>query len=364
MLYNYSFSNRTRDLTDVFLTVVKDEPRFISNFISVGKVNGSKCEWFEDHLCPKAVNVKEIVDGTFCFANDEVKHIAVGTTLVYAGDTALWEVTDVKGGCACFRLAAKNGSELTEETLPKNGGLFYIVSNPEKCTEEKHITNHNNVQSFWKDIILTGRGFLESLWGTIDNQINRQTAVVLADLARDLNRVAIFGRNVLGENGGLYHYATGYGALEIDAKKETISLGIIGCAGQLIIAEGGEPNQILCSPKQASLLAKVHYDRFQILRSDDRRGACVAVLVNELSGRGFTIIADPDIPDTECWVVDSSCFGMAYGEVKDKDNTPDGFDGIRRTVTAELSLEFKNAKQRCCRIKNLQHSSIAQKGNK
>ena len=32
MLYNYSFANRKRDLSDVMATVIKDEPRFISNF--------------------------------------------------------------------------------------------------------------------------------------------------------------------------------------------------------------------------------------------------------------------------------------------------------------------------------------------
>ena len=364
MFYTYSFSNATRCLADIFSSVVKDEPRFISNFRSVGKVNGDKHEWFEDHLCPKAVNVEEIVDGTLYFANDDVKHITIGTTLVYAGDTALWEVTDVQGGCACFRLAAKNGSELTEETMPKNGGIFYIVSSPKEFTEEKYITNHNNIQSFRKDIVLTGSRILESCWGSTDNQVNRQTAIVLSDLARDLNRVAIFGRNVQGESGGLYHYATGDGALEIDAHSAILDSYLVNDAAQMVMAEGGEPNQILCSPGQAGLLAKVYHDRFQILRSDDRRGAYVAVLVNEINGRGLTIIADPDIPDSECWVVDSSCFGMAYGEVKDKDNTLHGFDGIRRTVTAELSLEFKNAKQRCCRIKNLQHSSITLKGNK
>ena len=32
MLYSYSFANRKRDLSDIFSTIIADEPRFISNF--------------------------------------------------------------------------------------------------------------------------------------------------------------------------------------------------------------------------------------------------------------------------------------------------------------------------------------------
>lgn len=36
-----------------------------------------------------------------------------------------------------------------------------------------------------------------------------------------------------------------------------------------------------------------------------------------------------------------------------------GFDGIRRTALGELTFEFKNAKQRCCRIRGLKASAAA-----
>ena len=34
-IYAYSFLNKKRDLSDILSTVVKDEPRFISNFKTV-----------------------------------------------------------------------------------------------------------------------------------------------------------------------------------------------------------------------------------------------------------------------------------------------------------------------------------------
>ena len=103
-------------------------------------------------------------------------------------------------------------------------------------------------------------------------------------------------------------------------------------------------------------------DRISILRSDDRRGAYVAVIVNEINGKGMTIMADPDLPDGDAWLLDTGCFAMASlagRGITDMDATPNGFDGIRRVAIGELTFEFKNVKQRCCRIKNLLASSEA-----
>ena len=86
------------------------------------------------------------------------------------------------------------------------------------------------------------------------------------------------------------------------------------------------------------------------------------MIVNEINGKGLTIMADPDIPDKDAWIVDPAGFGLANLKgraIADEDATPKGFDGIRRTALGELTFEFKNVKQRCCRIKNLMSSTSA-----
>ena len=68
------------------------------------------------------------------------------------------------------------------------------------------------------------------------------------------------------------------------------------------------------------------------------------------------------LPDTDAWVIDPAGFGLANlrgRAICDEDATPKGFDGIRRTALGELTFEFKNVKQRCCRIKNLMTSANA-----
>ena len=55
-------------------------------------------------------------------------------------------------------------------------------------------------------------------------------------------------------------------------------------------------------------------------------------------------------------------FGLANLKgraIADEDATPKGFDGIRRTALGELTFEFRNIRQRCCRVRNLMSSANA-----
>lgn len=73
-------------------------------------------------------------------------------------------------------------------------------------------------------------------------------------------------------------------------------------------------------------------------------------------------MADPDMPDNDAWVLDTGCFAIANlagRGITDMDATPNGFDGIRRVAIGELTFEFRNVRQRCCRIKNLLGSAEA-----
>ncbi|MEA4863121.1 MAG: DUF5309 family protein [Victivallaceae bacterium] len=207
-----------------------------------------------------------------------------------------------------------------------------------------------------------------NVYGGVDNQVNRQTAFALGELARDLNRVARFGRRVeastaaRGEAGGLYCFGTQSGALSVNASGARFDSVMVNDAAQAILSAGGDPVQILCSPGQARVLSNEYKDQLQIVRSDDRRGAYVAVIVNEINGRGMTIMADPDMPDADAWVLDPSGCGLAPLQgrgICDEDATPKGFDGIRRMAIGEITFVFKNARQRICRIQGLQSSAAA-----
>ncbi len=377
MLYSYSFSNRKRDLSDILSTVVKEEPRFISNFKNVPDARMRKHEWLEDQMQGRSITASAIASGVLTVGAADVAKVKAGTLLALENTSALFAVTAVGTSSVTVELAAANGSELTVAALPAGGGVFKVISTPmgegsiNGDGEENYAhsnAEYNTTQIFRKEIVLSGSALAVGVYGSADNQLNRQTAFALADLARDLNRVALFGRRVepapgvKGEAGGLYAFAAGEGGLCIDADSGAIDSFIINDGAQAVLGAGGEPTQILCSPGQARIISNEYRNNLQILRSDDRRGAYVAVIVNDINGKGMTIMADPDMPDTEAWIIDPEGFGLASLQgrgISDEDSTPSGFDGIRRTALGELTFEFRNARQRCCRIKNLMGSAEA-----
>jgi hypothetical protein len=305
----------------------------------------------------------------------DLAKLKAGTLLVVKNDSALFKVT-AKNSATEFtvELAAANGSA---KTAPAQNDVLNIVSTPMSegsnggdGEESYHLsgTAFNYTQIFRKDIIISGTALAIQVHGNVENQINRQTAFALGELARDLNRVALFGRRieptatVRGEGGGLYFFGTQPGALSVNALGNTLDSYLVNDAAQAVIGEGGEPTQILCSPGQARVLSNEYKNRLQIIRADEKRGAYVAVVVNEISGRTMTIMADPDMPDTEAWVNDVAGFGLCSLKgrtITDEDATPKGFDGIKRMALGEITLEFKNAGQRLCRVLNLKPSAQA-----
>ena len=374
MLYSYSFQNKKRDLSDVLSTVIKDEPRFISNFLPAEEATAQKHEWLEDQITGRSVTVTDYSAGIVSVSTADAAKLKKGTLLVPRNDSVLFQVSAVNGTDITVTKVAANGSA-TE--VPAADMVLNLVSTPvaegsvSGEGDETGITGDvqfNTTQIFRKDIILTGSALAVNVFGNVDNQLNRQTAFALGELARDLNRVALFGRRVeasataKGEAGGLYFFGTGSGALEIDAARTGVDSSVINDAAQAVMGAGGDPMQILCSPGQARVLANEYKKQLQILRSDDRRGAYVAVIVNEINGRGMTIMADPDVPDTDIWVLDPAGLGISNLKgraITDTDATPKGFDGIKRMALGELTFVFKNAHQRFCRIKNVLDSISA-----
>lgn len=375
MLFSYSFQNKKRDLSDILVSVVKDSPRFISNFRPVENATQQKHEWLEDQISGRSITAAANNDGVLTVSEADCAKVTAGTLLTFKDDSALFAVKSINSNNIVIELVSTNGSELTTESIPADGGIFQIVSTPVSegsiSGDETGITgniNYNCTQIFRKDIIISGSVMAVNVFGNVDNLLNRQTGFALDELARDLNRVALFGRRVeaapgiKGEAGGLYYFGCGQNAPLIDASAKSLDSFMINDAAQAVLSEGGDPMQILCSPGQARVLSSEYKQNLQILRSDDRRGAYVAQIINEINGRGMVIMADPDVPDTDAWVIDPAGFGLASLQgrsICDEDATPKGFDGIKRMALGELTFEFKNAGQRLCRIKNLQPSSAA-----
>lgn len=194
MLYTYSFQNKKRDLSDILSTVVKDEPRFISNFRPVEEAQQQKHEWLEDQIAGRSVTATAVASGVVTASAADAAKVRIGTLLVIRNDSALFRVTAVTDTTFTVALVAANGSA---KSTPAKDDVLNIVSTPVAegsnpgDGDETGITggvNYNCCQIFRKDIILSGSALAINVFGNADNQLNRQTAFALGELARDLNR--------------------------------------------------------------------------------------------------------------------------------------------------------------------------------
>ena len=186
MLYSYSFQNKKRDLSDILSTVIKDEPRFISNFKPVENATQQKHEWLEDQIAGRSVTASTVTEaGVVTPADSSFSGIKIGTLLVVRNDSALFRVTALDDATFTVALVAANGSQ---KTMPEDGDVLNIVSTPVAegsnpgDGDETGITGaseYNCCQIFRKDIILSGTALAINVFGSADNQLNRQTAFAL-----------------------------------------------------------------------------------------------------------------------------------------------------------------------------------------
>ena len=372
--YSYDFQNQVRDLGDELSSVVEQSSNILRLFATRPEATQRKHEWLEDQITGSRCVVTDTVSSHQCpMSATDLAKLRVGTLVYVEGDTAVFRVTaiDATYNKATVERVGANGSAKTD---PAVNDVLVVMSTPEAegTTEGEtkiHQSGHadNYTQIFRKDIVLSGSALAIATYG-IENSIQRQTILRLADFARDLNLQALRGipvqptASVNGAAGGLFYFGTLDGGLSVDAGSLAFDSFVVNDGAQAIAAEGGNPQVIICSIGQARVLSADMNDKITVVREDRQRGTFVANVVNDVTGAMMQIFADKAMPDDQAFIVDPDGFGIAAlrgRSVWDEDTTPRGFDGIRRTIMGEYTFEFKNAKQRICRVTNLLASASA-----
>lgn len=370
----YDFQNQKRDLSDILSTVVAQDSRIIQLFPVRGAAKSRKHEWLEDQISGDRCTVNGAVsESKVPMSAGDLAKLAVGTLFHVDDDAALFKVTaiDTSANKATVTRVGANGSETS---MPSNGDVLVLVSTPmpEGSTSGENKIHqsgveYNYTQIFRKEVELSDTAIKIDVYG-IENSIQYQTALRMGDFVRDLNQVALFGipaqpqAGTNGMAGGLFYFGTQDGGLSIDASGVAFDSFLVNDAAQAVSGQGGTPSVIICGIGQARVLSADMRNHVTIVQGDESRGTFVANVINDVTGGIIRIFADKSIPDTQAFVVDPSGFGLVPltgRAVWDEDTTPAGFDGIRRTILGEYTLEFKNAKQRLCWIKGLQASATA-----
>ena len=372
--YSYEFDNRVRDLSEILSTVIEQQPRIIQLFPVRSAATQRKHEWLEDQITgDRCVVSGAVSDSKLPMSATDLAKLEVGTIFHVNEDSALFRVTaiDTTNNKATVELVGANGSATT---MPSNGNVIILVAHPEKEGSKEGQSkihqsgvNFNYTQIFRKEVEMSGTAIKTrtyDLANSIDNQVNLR----MVDFARDLNETALFGIPVQPSNaangaaGGLFYFGTQVGGIAVDANGTAFDSFLVNDAAQAVSGQGGIPSTIICGIGQARVLSADMHNKLTIVQQDRERGAYVANIVNDVNGSLMRIFAEPRIPDTVAFVVDPSGFGLVPMQdraVWDEDTTPNGFDGIRRTLLGEYTFEFKNALQRIGFIKNLKASATA-----
>ena len=130
MLYDYSFKNHKRDLTDTFTTILRDEPRFISNFRHTKNAVSVRHEYDNDILPVRSFIGQSDVPGVFFIDQHAVPFVHAGTVLTADQSPVLYYVDgDPNGNMIAINVLEDNGCSVGEnfEELGNDEVMFHIM---------------------------------------------------------------------------------------------------------------------------------------------------------------------------------------------------------------------------------------------
>ncbi len=374
-----------RDLSDVLSTLIAQSPNFIGLFPLRTPATATKHEWLEDSIKPRQVAYSSATaavaspaaDAYFTFSDaTKAANFKAGDIVRILGAPETYLVKSVSSANVTVEFYAQNGGSISATTsLPTGGGTLCYVNHAvaEASTsgqEVFHLTGaeYNYTQIFRRDVHISKTALEVGFYGG-ENKVESQVKNALLEITREINESLLFGKRVqrtastAGGFGGLYAFGT---SLEVDATPSStasaLSLKLINDAAEKILDAGGTPDCVICGVGQKRVLATALSSQINLTPTDKTRGAVVDYLISDVTGGQMRIVVEPQIPDTDCWVCDSSGFGLVplgSRALSQTPDTPQGADYVGMNILGEYTAEFKNAAQRLCRIKELKASSLA-----
>lgn len=377
---SYDLTRTRRDLSDVLSSIISESPSFITLFEGLRTATNIKHEWLEDHLKPKKVNYSAYTGnfsdetGTFAVADsfgwDEGDYVKI------AGNSAIFAIlSKTSNSITVTHVAANGGFTNTHGTVapPSTAGVLCFVSHPmgEASLGGPEVFRQsqvewNSTQIVRRDIHLSATSTAVQVYG-LENAMVVQEAEALRQISHELNDMALFGvrslRTVgdLGTAGGLYSFGTAAGGIASAlSDNPALTTGIINSAAQKIVEAGGNPTVILCGIGQARVISRLYSAYLNIQQRDEVRGTYVSQIVNEATGGLMRVVVEPKLDDSDIWVIDPTGLGLVWLRgIVSSDATASNMDGVCRKVIGEATFEFKNAKQKLCRISGLGSSILA-----
>lgn len=377
--FSYDFQNDVRDLSEVFLTIVKEVPALA---VLLGApllgpdgqalvATNKKHEWMKDVVTPKSfevdatrntsgatlvftdtTGVKEGMIFGFESATGASKSVQLVVTAVNVNGTDL--TVAVYGGSTDVQLVATDIANLI--ALPKGEST---EADPDDGSEPT--TEYNYVQIFDKTakVSLTAQNVKQ--YG-ISNLLDYQVQYQLKQLAYEMGRSMIYGRRVQrtgntgltrGSMGGILFYMQAASGNKIDGAGAPISPSMLNDGFQLGMENGADNMRVLCcAPNQARRISAFNTagNNPIIVRTEQVAGSFVSQFQSDIPQNGSAptsiILVDQTFPKDKVLLLDPGRVGfvpLQNRQFQDKDATPPGADFVARRVLGEYTMEFKNA---------------------
>lgn len=373
----WGLDNTARDLTDILATLVQDQPMFLKRFPVKPPAASVKHEWLEDVLKPRSIAFTAFDPQTGVFTVADSAGWAVGDILRMKGDPALFRVESLTSTSIAVSVMAPNGSSIASlaDVTASSGTLIYDHrpipqgSNSGESLFSQSGTEYNYTEIIRGDVEITNTALAVKTYGN-ENAMPYQLRRAMLTIMRQANNICLFGNRgssspssaAPGRAGGLYFFGTAAGGLSVNAGGAQLSLKLLNDAAQNILDAGGNPDTVLCGPGQARVISQLMRGQIQLTPGETKRGSFANMIVSESTGQVMDVFIEPNLAslDSDVWVLDSSSLGMVYlrdRQLHSEPATAPGYDGQKWTILGEFTFEFKNAKQKLCRIKGLKDSA-------
>ncbi|MBQ6159109.1 MAG: DUF5309 family protein [Thermoguttaceae bacterium] len=375
----WGLDNTARDLTGILSTLVQDQPMFLKRFPLRAPAASVKHEWLEDALKPRSAAFTAFDPASGRFTVADAGGWSAGDILRIKGDPALFKVESASAGAIAVSLLAPNGSNIASlaDVTASEGTLIYDHrpipqgSNAGESLFSQSGTEYNYTEIIRGDVEITNTALAVKTYGH-ENAMPYQLRRAMLTILRQANNICLFGNRgssspsalAPGRAGGLYFFGTQPGCLSVGALGAPLSLKLINDAAQNILDAGGNPDLVLCGPGQARVISQLMRGQIALTPGETRRGSFANMIVSESTGQVMDVFIEPNLSslDSDVWVLDSSSLGMVYlrdRQLHSEPATAPGYDGQKWTILGEFTFEFKNAKQKICRVQGLQDSAAA-----
>jgi len=368
---SYDYVNQIRDVDPIFQQLIAENPTLFGLIPTRRAATNNKHEFPNDVLSPQKATITAMA-GTGSETGFSIASTAgwkVGMVVDFQASTLA-----TKAGLAKIATINANG---TDFTITRNYGSTTLavlavgdimnfnsfpqgeMSSPVLSAGTEPTLSYNYTQIFRKTKAVSATAMKIGMYGMNDPMAYQMRGGMI-EILREINKAVLKGAAVArssseeGTMGGYLNYYLPSGLAV--AVGGAITATKINDGFELINAAGGESSNflIVCAPNQSRKISAfntaVTNQTVMVPTGTDTTGQRIYNFTSDIAlknGFNAQIVVDNTMPRDQIILTDIDACEINYlRPMFEEDTRNPGFDGVQRTITTELTMTIKNAKQK------------------